>query len=129
VTRRERLRDYWNSRLPPFEHCSLGDAERFINRSQKHKLVSYRSLRRKALQGELPASGGYDRSIRHYRIYRVDLIEWLIDQDLITGNEPPEPRPRSASPEPPKTSPPAHPVSARRPPKPRHIGQRSLFEE
>lgn len=124
MSRKEQLRSYWGERLPPSEWMYLADAARWINRGLQRPLVSRRTLQRRASEGALLVFGGSERAVREYKVMRTDLIDWLVEQDLLVGSEPPAPRDRSAPALPPPVT-----QSPPRAGKPRHIGQRSLFEE
>lgn len=133
MNRRERLRVYWEERIPPSESFYLVDAARVINRGRERPLLSLRTLQRRAAEGRLPVLGGYDRAMREYKVLRTDLIEFLVDLDLITGHEPPPPCPpaeRRREPAPPRTSvpvrSPARSSSSRARPS---AHQRNLFDD
>lgn len=108
MSRRERLRAYWDARIPPSASFYLADAARAINRGFERPMVSRRTLQRRAAEGRLPVIGGPERAVREYKVLREDLIQFLCDLDLITGSEPPAPRPlpdRRPKPEPPVKQP------------------------
>lgn len=127
MNRRERLRAYWEQRIPPSAKLYLSDVARHLD-----GVVSLRTLQRRALEGALPVIGGRDRAVREYRVLREDLITFLVDLDALTGREPPPPRPpgeRRSEPAPVRaavpTRPPARPGQPRRP----STHQGNLFDD
>jgi hypothetical protein len=132
MNRRERLRAYWEQRIPPSESFYLVDAARAINRDRERPIVSLRTLQRRAAEGRLPVLGGYDRAVREYKVLREDLIVFLVDLDVIVGSEPPPPRSpaeRRSEPAPARAPaparPPARPGPSRRP----STHQGNLFDD
>lgn len=115
MNRGERIRLYWEEQIPRARTFLLRDAARYT-----HGVASLRTLQRRAADGALRVQGGPDRSVRHARILREDLIQFLCDLDSLTGHEP-RPKP------PPKPEKPRPKQSARH--ERQHRDQRSLFEE
>lgn len=91
MTRAEQIRAFWDARIPDFASFYLSDVARYTR-----GMLSHRTLQRRAADGSLPVLGGPDRALRHVRVLRTDLLDFLCALDSLTGLEPPPPKPRAA---------------------------------
>lgn len=120
----ESMREFWERVIPPSQSFWVTDVVRLMARMPREDgrpFLSRRTIQRHIAAGWLRAQGGSDRALRHYRVLREDLIDWLSAQDSITGIEPPDPKPLTrrqrkrerarerAAPSAKKTPPPHHP--------------------
>jgi hypothetical protein len=90
TTRAERLRAYWEEVIPQGETIFLSDVDRILRRLGDGKpIISRRTLQRRAATGKLPAMGGETSASSAYKVFRTDLITFLVSLDTVAGVPPP----------------------------------------
>lgn len=123
---------YWDSVIPQARSFYVSDIARILRRhagDEGRPIAVARTIQRAAASGRLRAQGGPDRAVRHYRVLREDLIDWLASLDTLTGREPTE-RPAAPPPEPEPRRPRATSASSGGRPKKRWFGeQKGLFDD
>jgi hypothetical protein len=80
MTRAQRVREYWESRIPESAtEMGLSDAARYLK-----PVISRRTLQRRAASGRLAAIAGPGTAgLGAYRFRRADLLEYLCSLDTI----------------------------------------------
>lgn len=82
MKRKERIREFWENRIPNSPVLYLADAAKHTK-----GIISLRTLQRRAADWTLPVIGGPERNTRYYKVLRTDLIEFLCSLDSITGED------------------------------------------
>lgn len=67
--------DYWDRRLGPHRHFTTSDVAQFCE-------VDVRTVQRWIADGKLAALAGTNHTTHHARVFREDLLEFLVGRSM-----------------------------------------------